>query len=64
MWFFKKKKKKIYKVEYKDEFYDYGCAIVKATDKADAWEKARKLYKYNSVYQPMVCLNITELIDD
>lgn len=62
MWFFKKKK--IYKVEYKDEYYDYGCTIVKATDRADAWKKARSLYKYSGPYQPMVCLNITELIDD
>ena len=62
MWFFKKKK--IYKVEYEDEFYDYGCIIVKATDKADAWEKTRKLYQYEGGYKPTVCLDITELIDD
>jgi hypothetical protein len=36
------KKKKIYKVEYKDAWGDYGCVVVKAIDEASAWKKARR----------------------
>ena len=57
------KKKKIYKVEYRDRWNDYGCAVVKATDKADAWNKAKKQFWSISAYIPMVCLNISELKD-
>ena len=64
MWPFKKKnkqerKKKIYKVEYRDEWRDYGCAIVKADDEADAWLVARAMYF--GVLKPTTCIRIVEL---
>ena len=62
MWPFKKKKiYKIYKVEYKDKWRDYGCAVVKAYDEAGAWRAARAMY--SGLYQPNVCLSIVELHD-
>jgi hypothetical protein len=59
MWPFKKKK--IYKVEYKDKWGDYGCTIVKAYDESGAWHAARAMY--SGSYQPMVYLSIVELHD-
>ena len=57
------KKKKIYRVEYKDNWNDYGCTIVKAFDKADAWKKTRRQRYSGSPYQANICINITELND-
>lgn len=59
MWLFKKKK--IYKVEYKDEWNDYGCCIVKARDKERAWKAAKR--QEFGVYRAVVCISITELKD-
>ena len=59
MWLFKKKK--IYKVEYRDKWGDYGCTVVKAYDRADAWRVAKAME--SGVYQPNVCLSIVELHD-
>ena len=59
MWPFKKKK--IYKVEYKDQWYDYGCCIVKAKDKERAWKAARR--QTFGYYKATVYINITELKD-
>lgn len=59
MWPFKKKK--IYKVEYKDEWNVYGCCVVKAYNEASAWRAARIMYL--SSYTPTVYINITELHD-
>lgn len=61
MWPFKKKK--IYKVEYKDRWNDYGCSVVKATDKAEAWNITRKQHGSYSNYRATVCVSITELKD-
>ena len=55
------KRKRIYKVEFKDGWNDYGCFVVKATDPAKAWQAARRLE--TGVYQPTICLNITELTE-
>lgn len=57
------KKKKIYKVEYRDRCDDYGCAVVKATDEANAWKNAKKQFWSGSAYAPTTCLNINELKD-
>lgn len=57
------KKKKIYQVEYKDKWNDYGCVVVKAIDEAAAWKKARKQFWSDSVYSPTICLRISELKD-
>lgn len=59
MWPFKKKK--IYKVEYKDAFNDYGCCIVRAIDIAHAWRIAKK--QETGPYRAVICINITELED-
>lgn len=59
MWPFRKKK--IYKVEYRDEWKDYGCVVVKAYDKAGAWRAARVM-NYGP-YKPTVCISIVELYD-
>ena len=61
MWPFKKKK--IYNVEYKDKWGEYGCVAVKAFDKADAWNQARKQHNEYSSYRATACINITELKD-
>lgn len=61
MWPFKKKK--IYKVEYKDAWNDYGCCVVKAYDVAGAWKETRRQYSNTSTYRPVVCISITELKD-
>jgi hypothetical protein len=55
------KKKKIYKVEYRDRWNDYGSTLVKATDEVDAWNKAMKQFWSGSAYRPTVCLRISEL---
>lgn len=57
MWPFKKKK--IYKVVYKDQWGAYGCTVIKAYDEASAWRKARDMY--SGAYRPNVCLSIVEL---
>ena len=59
MWPFKKKK--IYKVEYKDTFNDYGCCIVRAIDIVQAWRIAKK--QETGPYRAVICINITELKD-
>ena len=59
MWPFRKKK--IYKVEYRDEWKDYGCAVVKAYDEAGAWRAARVINC--GPYTPTVCISIVELHD-
>lgn len=59
MWPFRKKK--IYKVEYKDAWYDDGCTVVKAYDEAHAWRVARRMYI--DAYRPTVCISIVELHD-
>ena len=55
------KKKKIYRVEFKDEWYHYGCVVVKAIDEADAWKRAKKQFGLFSAYRPTICLSINEL---
>lgn len=57
------KKKKIYRVVYKDKWDDYGCEIVKAIDEADAWKRTRKLYSSDSPYRATICISISELKD-
>lgn len=57
------KKKKIYQVEYKDTWDDYGCVVVKAIDEAVAWKKAKKQFCSSSPYSPTICLRISELKD-
>lgn len=57
MWPFRKKK--IYKVEYRDKWGDYGCTVTKAYDEAGAWRAARAMYY--GVYQPTICISIVEL---
>lgn len=59
MWPFRKKK--IYKVEYRDGWNAYGCAVVKAYDKVSAW-RAAKTMDYGP-YEPTVCISIVELHD-
>ena len=58
---FKWLKKKIYQVEFKDEWSDYGCVVVKAIDEADAWKRAKKQFWRDSVFRPTICLSINEL---
>jgi hypothetical protein len=55
------KKKKIYKVEFRDEWNDYGCVIVNATDMARAWKVAQRQFSKGSTYRPMICIAITEI---
>ena len=57
------KKKKIYKVEYKDLWNDYGCVVVKAIDEAAAWKKTTRQRLSGSPYRATVCISITELKD-
>ena len=59
MWPFRKKK--IYKVEYRDKWDGYGCTVVKAYDEAGAWRAARAMY--SGTCQPIVCISIVELHD-
>ena len=61
MWSFKKKEKKIYMVEYKDAWGDYGNSIVKACDMADAWDRAQKQRCNESPYQAHICISIKEI---
>lgn len=57
MWFFKKKK--IYRVKYKDDF-GYECsAVVKATDPAQACREVEKRHTYR--WQVQQILSIEEI---
>ena len=55
------KKKKIYKVEFRDEWDDYGCVMVKATNSAKAWKAAKKQFPAWSIYRPVICIAVTEM---
>lgn len=55
------KKKKIYKVEFRDEWNDYGCVMVNATDRAKAWKSAKRQFPWWSIYRPVICIEITEM---
>lgn len=54
-------KKKIYKVEYKDAWGDYGNSVVKAYDQADAWKRVRRQHGGFSPYRAIVCISIEAL---
>ena len=55
------KKKKIYKVEFRDLWDAYGCVMVKATDKANAWDASKKQFSSGSPYRPVICIAVTEM---
>lgn len=55
------KKKKIYKVEFRDTCDEYGCVLVYATDSAKAWLAAKKQFSAYSIYRPVVCIAVTEM---
>ena len=49
------KKKKVYKVEFRDTWNDYGSVLVCATDSAKAWKAATRQFDAGSVYRPVIC---------
>lgn len=55
------KKKKIYKVEFRDARDIYGCVMVSATDTVKAWKAAKKQFSVYSIYRPVVCIAVTEM---
>lgn len=55
------KKKKIYKVEFRDEWDDYGSVLVYATDSAKAWKAAKRQFPAWSIYRPVICIEVTEM---
>ena len=55
------KKKKIYKVEFRDTCDDYGCVLVYATDSVKAWKAAKRQFDALSTYRPVVCIAATEM---
>lgn len=55
------KKKKIYKVEFRDKWNDYGCVMVKATNAVKAWKAAKKQFPAWSIYRPVICVEVTEM---
>lgn len=59
MWPFKKKK--IYKVEYKDVYDRYNSCVVKAYDECCAWRAVEG--RYASRWMAKFCISITELKD-
>ena len=55
------KKKKIYKVEYKDNYGNYCSCVVKAYDESGAWRATEGRYLHK--WQAQQCIGITELKD-
>lgn len=56
-WF---KPKKIHQIEYRDNWSDCHCVIIKATDPANAWIKLCRGHSIDSSYRPSYCISIRE----
>lgn len=59
MWSFKRKK--IYKVEYKDVYDRYNSCVVKAYDEYGAWRAVER--RYASRWRAKCCISIEQLKD-
>ena len=57
------KRKKIYCVEYRDNWNDYHRVIVEAINPAHAWKKLTRNHLYDSPYKPAILISIKEVKD-
>lgn len=55
------KKKKVYCIEYKDNWGDYHKVIIEAVNPARAWKKCQKGYYYGSPYAPANLISLKEI---
>lgn len=55
------KKKKIYCIEYRDNWGDYHRVVVEAINPARAWKKCKRGYDNDSVYAPASLISLKEV---
>jgi hypothetical protein len=55
------KRKKVYYIEYRDNWGNYHRVIIEAINPARAWEKCKRGYHSSSPYAPAILISLKEV---